>query len=166
MDEFRAVPILRSDEPAMCIDETSSQLIGHSREPLPMAPGAAAKQDCDHVRKGTTNLFVAAEPKAPQRVVSVTAQRGRGNFAGFVQTPLTRTYAKAQRVHPVLDNLNIHSGKSFDDVPGCRAVGKLRRSVDARQARRNAQGHTIEWKLTRQDADRKLRRRDVSKFTG
>lgn len=94
------------DEPVICIDEKSLPLIGHSREPLPMVPSAPLKQDYEYVRKGTSNLFVAVEPKAGQRVVSVTDHRGKEDFVGFVQDLLTDTYAAARRVHLVLDNLN------------------------------------------------------------
>ena len=93
---------LRCDEPVICIDENSLQLIAHSREPLPIAPGAPAKQDYEYVRNGTTNLFVAVQPKAGQRVVWVTAHRGKADFVGFVQALLTDTYASARRVHLML----------------------------------------------------------------
>jgi hypothetical protein len=105
----------------ICIDEKSLQLLAHSREPVPMAPSAPAKQDCEYVRKGTTNLFVAVEPKAGQRTVSVTDHRGKTDFVAFVQTLLTDTYATARRVHLVLDNLNTHFRKCFDDVLGRQA---------------------------------------------
>ena len=120
---------LRKDEPVVCIDEKSLQLLAHSREALPMAPGAKAKQDYEYVRKGTTNLFVAVEPKAGQRVVSVTAQRGKVDFVAFVQALLTDTYAAARKVHLVLDNLNIHFRKCFEDVLGKRAASALLRRV-------------------------------------
>jgi len=87
---------LRSDEPVICLDEKSLQLLAHSRAPLPMVPGAPAKQDYEHVRKGTTNMFVAVEPKAGQRFVSVTAQRGKADFVAFVLALLTDTYAAAR----------------------------------------------------------------------
>ena len=120
---------LRADEPVICIDEKSLQLIAHSRQPVPMAPSAPAKQDYEYVRKGTTNLFVAVEPKAGQRTVSVTEHRGKTDFVGFVQTLLTDTYAAARRVHLVLDNLNTHFSKCFDEVLGQRAARKLLRRV-------------------------------------
>lgn len=194
---------LREDEPVICIDEKSLQLLAHSREPLPMVPGARAKQDYEYARKGTVNLFVAVEPKAGQRVVSVTAQRGKVDFVAFVQALLTDTYAAARKVHLVLDNLNIHFRKCFEDVLGKRAASALLRrvhfhytpkhaswlnmaeieigilsrqcldrrisdrellrvEVDAWQFDRNEQQRTIEWKFTRQDADRKLGRHYVS----
>lgn len=194
---------LRDDEPVICIDEKSLQLLAHSRDPLPMVPGARAKQDYEYVRKGTTNLFVAVEPKAGQRVVLVTDQRGKVDFVAFVQALLTDTYAAARKVHLVLDNLNIHFRKCFEDVLGKRAASALlrrvhfhytpkhaswlnmaeieigtlsrqclnrrisdrellRREVDAWQFDRNEQQRTVEWKFTRQDADRKLGRHYVS----
>lgn len=77
-----------------------------SREPLPMAPHAPAKQDYEYTRHSTTNLFVAVEPKAGQRIVSVTERRGKVDFVAFIGGLLTGAYAEARRVHLVLDNLN------------------------------------------------------------
>ena len=56
---------LRHDEPVICIDEKSLQLIGQSREPLPMAAHVAAKQDYEYVRKGTTNGDRDLHPQSP-----------------------------------------------------------------------------------------------------
>lgn len=120
---------LRNDEPVVCIDEKSLQLLAHSREPLPLVPGAPLKQDYEYLRKGAINLFVAVEPKAGHRVVSVTAQRGKVDFVDFVQALLTDTYAAARKVHFVLDNLNIHFRTCFEDVLGKRAASTLLRRV-------------------------------------
>jgi recombinational DNA repair ATPase RecF len=126
--ELYARPVSRT-EPVICIDEKSLQLIGHSRQPLPMASHKPAKQDYEYVRNGTTNLFVAVEPKAGRRIVSVTAQRGKVDFVAFVGELLTGAYAKARRIHLVLDNLNTHFRRCFDDVLGERAATKLLRRV-------------------------------------
>jgi len=116
-------------EPVICIDEKSLQLIGHSRVPLPMGPRRPEKLDYEYVRNGTTNLFVAVEPKAGQRIVTVTEHRGKTDFVAFVGDLLSNAYAKARRVHLVLDNLNTHFRKCFDDVLGKRAATKLLRRV-------------------------------------
>jgi hypothetical protein len=123
-----ARPMSRA-EPVICIDEKSLQLIGHSRAPLPMTSGSPAKVDYEYMRNGATNLFVAVEPKAGQRIVSVTQHRGKVDFVAFVGDLLTNKYAKARRVHLVLDNLNIHFRKCFDDVLGKREAAKLLRRV-------------------------------------
>lgn len=43
------------------------------------------------MRSRTTNLFVAAEPKAGQRIVSVTERRGKIDFVAFIGKLLTGT---------------------------------------------------------------------------
>jgi DDE superfamily endonuclease len=126
--ELYARPMSRS-EPVICIDEKSLQLIGHSREPLPMTSHRPTRQDYEYERNGTTNLFVAVEPKNGKRTVSVTARRGKIDFVAFIDSLLTGAYAKARRVHLVLDNLNTHFRKCFDDVLGRRAAEKLLRRV-------------------------------------
>ena len=127
--ELYARPMSRS-EPVICIDEKSLQLIGDSREPMSMAPNRLTKLDYEYVRNGTINMFVAVEPKAGVRVVSVTAHRGKTDFVAFVDELLTGTYARARRIHLVLDNLNTHFRKCFDDVLGQRTANKLLRRVE------------------------------------
>jgi len=125
--ELYAQPISKS-EPVICIDEKSVQLIGHSRAPLPMQAHRPQKVDYEYVRKGTTNLYVALESKAGQRIVWVTAQWGKADFVAFVGDLLTNAYAKARRIHLVVDNLNTHFRKSFEDVLGkCAGTELLRR---------------------------------------
>ena len=76
------------------------------------------------MRNGTTNLFVAVEPKAGKRVVSVTAHRGKTDFVAFIGELLTGAYAKARRIHLVLDNLNTHHQKVH---PGCAVTFYFKR---------------------------------------
>lgn len=116
-------------EPVVCIDEKSLQLLAASCAPLPISRGAIAKEDYEYIRRGTRNLFVAVEPKAGRRVVTVTRQRGKVDFVGFVAALLGGVYAAARRIHLVLDNLNTHFRKCFDDVLGHRAAARLLRRV-------------------------------------
>ena len=119
---------LRRDEPVVCIDEKSLQLLADSRKPIPMKPGSAAKQDYEYERRGTCNLFVAVQPQAGHRTVVVTDKRTKADFVAFVRHLLATKYRRARRLHLVLDNLNTHFEKSFVDVLGaCRAAILLRR---------------------------------------
>jgi hypothetical protein len=151
---------LRIGEPVVCIDEKSLQLLSHSRAPLPMASHTPTKVDYEYVRKGTTNLFVAIEPKAGKRTVSVTEHRAKTDFVAFIDALLTRTYAKARRVHLVLDNLNIHFRKSFEDVLGKRAAAKLLRRVQFHHTPKHASWLNMAeieiGILTRQCLDRRI----------
>ena len=94
--------------PVVCLDESSKQLVGEIRTPLPAAPGAAARYDCEYVRNGTANLFMAFEPLAGWRHVEVTDARRRVDWAWFVKGLLDGRYKDAERVVLVMDQLNTH----------------------------------------------------------
>ena len=164
--ELYARPMSRA-EPVICIDEKSLQLIGDSRQRLPMAPHSPAKQDYEYVRNGTTNLFVAVEPKAGRRVVSVTAHRGKSDFVAFIDELLTGAYTNARRIHLVMDNLNTHFRKCFDDVLGQRAANKLLRRVEFHYTPKHASWLNMAeieiGILARQCLDRRIANRDVLK---
>lgn len=63
--------------------------------------------------------------QAGRRIVEVAAKRGKTDFVAFVRDLMTNADAKARRVHLLLDNLNTHFRKSFDNVMGKRAAAKL-----------------------------------------
>jgi hypothetical protein len=117
-------------EPVVCIDEKSKQLLDETRVPLPPKPGALAKHDYEYKRAGTCNVFVAVEPKGGRRVAEVTAHRTKPDFVCFVQTLLEQTYASARKVHLVLDNLNTHFRSCFEEVLGRKAAALLLRRVE------------------------------------
>lgn len=120
----------RSFEPVVCLDEKSTQLLADSRRPLAMRKGTPLRQDYEYVRGGTCNLFVAVEPQAGRRTVEVTQHRGKADFVAFVRHLLQQVYRSARRIHLVVDNLNTHFRKCFDDVLGARAASKLLRRVE------------------------------------
>jgi hypothetical protein len=99
--------------PQVCLDETSKQLIGEVREPLPTMPGEPAKYDSEYVRNGTANLFIATAPLAGWRHVEVTDTRTRVDFANFVRDLVDGRYKDAIKVVLVMDNLNTHSAASL-----------------------------------------------------
>lgn len=119
----------RAKEPVVCLDEKSKQFLKDSRTPLPMKPGMPRRQDYEYVRAGTCNLFVAVEPKGGRRTVMVTDRRAKTDFVAFVRHLLEQVYATARRVHLVMDNLNTHFRKCFEEVLGVKAAKALLRRV-------------------------------------
>lgn len=115
----------RPDEPVVCLDEKSKQLLKDSRNPLPCRPGTPARQDYEYVRGGTCNLFVAVEPRGGRRTVSVTDRRAKTDFVAFVRHLLEQVYPKARRIHLVMDNLNTHFRKCFEEVLGAKKTKAL-----------------------------------------
>jgi hypothetical protein len=99
--------------PVVCLDETSRQLLGEVRPPLPAVPGQPARHDPEYVRGGVTNLFLVTEPLRGWRTVLVSDQRTRLDFAACVQELVDVHYPEAERIVLVLDQLNTHSPASL-----------------------------------------------------
>ena len=98
--------------PVVCVDEKSKQLLGEIRKPIPMKEGSPAKHDYEYKRNGTSNIFVAVEPKAGNHFLKVTKRRTKQDFAIFIKELLMK-YKKANKIQLVADNLNTHFEKSF-----------------------------------------------------
>jgi hypothetical protein len=115
--------------PLVCMDETSKQLIGEIRVPLPPGPGEPLRYDSEYVRNGTANLFIAFEPLTGWREIAVTDSRGRRDWAWFIKNLLDRRYRGAERVVLVMDQLNTHSTASlyeaFEPAEARRLAEKL-----------------------------------------
>ena len=119
-----------ADEPVVCLDEKSKQLLGQTRRPRPTKPGVAAKEDYECQRAGTRNIFVAVEPTGGRHRAVVTARRTKVDFVNFVGTRLNSVYAGARKIHLVLDNLNTHFRGSFVDVLGAEPAAALLARVE------------------------------------
>ena len=99
--------------PVVCLDETSKQLIGEARTPVPAAPGQVAHYDCEYVRHGVANLFMIFEPLAGQRDVEVTDRRTKKDYAQRLRKLSDEVYSEAEIIVLVQDNLNTHSPASL-----------------------------------------------------
>ena len=118
-----------AQEPVVCVDEKSKQLLRQTRAPIAVQPGQCTREDYEYKRAGTRNIFVAIEPKGKRRRVEVTARRTKVDFVAFVRNLLETVYATALIVHLVLDNLNTHFRKTFVDVLGETAAAALLQRV-------------------------------------
>jgi hypothetical protein len=120
----------QAEEPVVCVDEKSKQLLEQTRQPLAGKAGSVAKEDYEYKRAGTRNLFVAVEPKGCHREVEVTARRTKCDFVKFIGRLVETVYAKAQKIHLVLDNLNTHFRGSFVEVLGPKKAQLLLERVE------------------------------------
>jgi hypothetical protein len=102
-----------SRRPVICLDETSRQLLGEVRTPLPVAPGRPARHDPEYARDGVVNLFLVSEPLRGWRQVRVSAQRTRLDWAACVQELVDVHYPEAEGIALVMDQLNTHSPASL-----------------------------------------------------
>ncbi len=99
--------------PQVCMDETSKQLVGETRTPLPPAPGRPARIDYEYERHGVRNLFLFVEPLRGWRHVRVTERRTKRDWALAIQELVDVHYPEAERIVLVLDNLNTHVGAAL-----------------------------------------------------
>jgi len=99
--------------PVVCLDETSKQLIGEVRTPVPAAPGQVAHYDCEYIRHGVANLFMLFEPLAGRRDVEVTERRTKKDYAQCLRKLSDQMYPDAEVIVVVQDNLNTHSPASL-----------------------------------------------------
>lgn len=95
--------------PMVCMDESSKQMIGEVREPIPCAPGRPVRMDDEYVRNGVAEIFMEVEPLAGKRHVAITERRTRKDWALQIKEMLDERYPDAIKVRLVMDNLNTHN---------------------------------------------------------
>jgi len=99
-------------QPLICMDESSRQLIRAVRLPLKATRGKVEREDYEYERCGVCNIFMAVEPLAGKRLVSVTERKTRTDWAKFLEK-IAKNYAHARKITLVMDNLNTHTAGSL-----------------------------------------------------
>jgi len=115
------------DYPVVCMDESSKQLIGEVRDPIPCKPGQIERVDDEYVRKGVVEIFMEVEPLGGKRHVAITEHRTRKDWAIQIQQMLDERYPAAVKVRLVMDNLNTHN------------IASLYETFEPKEARRLAE---------------------------
>jgi len=83
-------------KPQVCIDETSKQLLEHTRIPIPASKGTPSRVDDEYKRCGTANIFLCVEPLEGKTVVKATDHRTKIDFAHFVRDLCDGPYRDAE----------------------------------------------------------------------
>ena len=112
---------MNARRPVVCYDELPIQLLGEVVAPLPLAKGKAARFDYEYERRGTANILLAIEPLTGKRVVEVSAQRTKADYARFKRR-VAEKFPNAESVVSIEDNLNTHNASSFyENLPPAEA---------------------------------------------
>ena len=113
--------------PVVCFDERPCQLLSDVLVPIPMKPGRVERQDYHYKRNGTCVVLMAVEPLAGRRVVNVTEQKTKKDYAEFMKA-LAASYPDAAKIILVQDNLNTHNPSSFyETFPAAEAFALSQR---------------------------------------
>lgn len=117
------------DEPLVCMDEASKQLLRDVAAPTPVAPGRPAREDYHYERRGVQALFCFFDPNRGWRRVAVADSRTAVDWAEQVRVLLEEDYPHARRVKLVCDNLNTHTPAAlYEAFPAAQARALARRS--------------------------------------
>jgi len=95
--------------PQVCLDETSKQLLEHTRVPIAATPGTPARVDDEYKRCGTANIFAAVEPLTGWSLVDATEHRTAVDMAHFLCRISDEAFPNTTTIVLVMDNLNIHN---------------------------------------------------------
>jgi hypothetical protein len=95
--------------PQVCLDETSKQLLAHTRVPIAARPGKLARVDDEYKRCGTANIFAAVEPLTDWCLVEATEHRTNIDMAHFLRRISDEAFPDAIVIVLVMDNLSIHT---------------------------------------------------------
>jgi len=131
MEDVLAVYERHYDEnmPVVSMDEKPYQLLGDIREPLPIKPGSARREDCEYLRNGTCSIFIFTEPLSGWRYAQAFPRRTKKDWAYRIQWLLNEQYPEAEKIVLVMDNLNTHAISSlyeaFPPEEAFRLAGRL-----------------------------------------
>ena len=81
-----------------------------------MQKGKPERYDNEYERHGTMSVLVAVEPLVGKRVIHVSKQRTKKDWAYFMRELIDGEYREAEKIVLVMDNLNTHSPSSFYEV--------------------------------------------------
>jgi hypothetical protein len=102
--------------PLVCFDETSKQLVGETRQPIPAAPGQPERYDYEYQRNGVSNLFMFFAPLEGWRHVKVTDRRTKADWAYCMRDLADVHFPTAVLIRVVEDNLNTHMPAALYEV--------------------------------------------------
>lgn len=107
--------------PVVCYDEMPVQLLDETAQPLPLEKGKPERFNYEYKRCGTVNILLAIEPLTGKRIVEVSRQRTKSDYARFKQR-VAEKFAEAEAIVSIEDNLNTHNASSFyENLPPSQA---------------------------------------------
>lgn len=95
--------------PVVCMDEKPVQFFADFRKGFRSQRNGIQYEDYQYIRNGTACIFMFTEPLAGFRYADAREHRTREDRAKQIDWLLTKQYPDADKVIPVMDNLNTHS---------------------------------------------------------
>jgi hypothetical protein len=99
--------------PVICLDESPRQLIEVKQE---RKEDGTLVQDSEYVRRGVAEIYMAFEPLAGKRYVSIEENHAAKTWVKVVASLLDKQYQGCSRITLVEDNLTAHRPCTFYEV--------------------------------------------------
>jgi DDE superfamily endonuclease len=99
--------------PVVCLDESPRQLLEVKQQ---QQEDGTLLQDSEYIRKGVAELYMAFEPLAGKRYVSLETDHRAKTWVKVVSDLLDNQYKDCSRMTLVEDNLSAHRPCTFYDV--------------------------------------------------
>jgi len=148
------------EEPLICMDEASKQLLRNEQPAQAVAPGRPAREDYHYERRGVQALFMFFDPLGGWRRTSCRDSRTRIDWAEEIQRLLDEDYPNARKVKLVCDNLNTHSIASLYEAFPAAEAHRLARRLEIHYTPRNGSWLNVAEielaALSRQCLDRRI----------
>lgn len=97
------------------MDESPKQLVEVCNGTVGIKPGKEKRRDCDYIRHGMLNIFMAGEPLKGKRYVEVHETETKKDWALFVEQ-IVEHYPSVTKIRLVLDNLRTHSPAALHET--------------------------------------------------
>ena len=110
--------------PVICYDERPCFLIGEIVKGLEMKAGEVQKNHYAYEKLGSCNLLATIEPLSGKRIVEITDQRRKIEFAKHFQK-VAAAFPEAEKITVILDNLNTHNESSFYEAFSAEQAKRL-----------------------------------------
>ena len=101
------------ENPLVCLDEATKQLITETRTPIAAKPGQPARYDYEYERNGTANMFMIFAPLEGWRHIKITDRHTAVDYAHLLKEIADIHFPNAKRITLVQDNLNTHKPASL-----------------------------------------------------
>lgn len=102
-----------TDLPVVCLDESPRQLIEIKEE---RKQDGTLLHDSEYIRKGVAEIYMAFEPLAGKRHVSIKNDHTAKSWVKVVSALLDKQYKDCSRITLVEDNLSAHRPCTFYEV--------------------------------------------------
>jgi hypothetical protein len=148
------------EEPLICMDEASKQLLRDERPAEPLAPGRPAREDYHYERRGVQSIFMFFDPLRGWRRVSCRDSRTRVDWADEIRRLLEEDYPHAKKIKLVCDNLNTHDIASLYVAFSADEAHRLRQRLEIHYTPRSGSWLNVAeielGALSRQSLDRRI----------